>query len=28
LPKTPQRQSPAVGASDLAVDSLDNKIPI
>ena len=28
LPKTPQRQSPAAGASDLAVDSLDNKIPI
>src|SRR5277367_5257585 len=28
LPKTPQRQSPAEGASDLAVDSLDNKIPI
>ena len=26
LPKTPQ--SPAAGASDLAVDSLDNKIPI
>jgi hypothetical protein len=28
LPKTPQRQSRAAGASDLAVDSLDNKIPI
>src|SRR3984957_13981617 len=28
LPKTPQRQSPAEGASDLAVDSLDNKNPI
>src|ERR1700722_15321012 len=28
LPKTPQRQSLAAGASDLAVDSLDNKIPI
>jgi hypothetical protein len=28
LPKTPQRQSPAAGASDFALDSLDNKIPI
>jgi hypothetical protein len=28
LPKTPQRQSPAAGASDLALDSLDNKIPL
>ena len=28
LPKTPQRQSLAAGASDLAVNSLDNKIPI
>jgi hypothetical protein len=28
LPKTPKRQSPVAGASDLAVDSLDNKIPI
>src|ERR1700759_2762226 len=28
LPKTPQRHSPAVGASDVALDSLDNKIPV
>ena len=28
LPKTPHRQSPATRASDLAVDSLDNNIPI
>ena len=28
LPKTPQRQTLAAGASDWAVDSLDNKIPI
>jgi hypothetical protein len=28
LPKTPQRHSPAAGASDLALDSLDNKIPV
>jgi len=27
LPKTPQRQSPAAGASDFALDSLDNKHP-
>lgn len=28
LPKTPQRHSPAAGAPDFALDSLDNKIPI
>jgi hypothetical protein len=28
LPKTPQRQSLTAGASDVAVDSLDNKIPL
>jgi hypothetical protein len=28
LPKTPQRQSAAAGASELALDSLDKKIPI
>src|SRR5271168_3855514 len=28
LPKTPQRQSPAAGASDLTLDSLDKKDPI
>jgi hypothetical protein len=27
LPKTPQLNEPAAGASDLAVDSLDNTIP-
>ena len=28
LPKTPQRQAPAPGASDWALDSMDNKIPL
>jgi hypothetical protein len=28
LPKTPRRNAPDAGASDLAVDSLDNTIPI
>jgi hypothetical protein len=28
LPKTPQRQSLTAGTSDVAVDSLDNKIPL
>jgi hypothetical protein len=28
LPKTPQRQSPAAGAPEFRLDSLDNNIPI
>ena len=28
LPNTPQRNAPPAGASDLAVDSLDNTIPV